>query len=112
MVTFGDLQGQTLLLLEDGHCLRDQSLAVCSAFGARETDAMRATSLETLRQMVVAGVGITLMPEIARREGDGLVYIPFAGDPPAREIGLLYRKGFARKELAEAIAGIIKKQAA
>lgn len=107
-----ELQNQTLLLLEEGHCLREQSLAVCSLAGVKETDAMRATSLETLRQMVAAGVGITLMPAIAQRQGDGLAYIRFTGYGPQREIGFVYRKGFARKELAEGIAAIIRKRSA
>ena len=61
-----DLKGQTLLLLEDGHCLRDQALEVCSRIDVREAEDFRATSLETLRQMVVAGLGITLLPETRR----------------------------------------------
>jgi len=60
-----DLKGHTLLLLEDGHCLRDQALEVCSRVDIREPEDFRATSLETLRQMVVAGLGITLLPELA-----------------------------------------------
>ena len=59
-----DLKGQALLLLEDGHCLRDQALEVCSRVGMHGVD-FSATSLETLRQMVVAGLGITLLPELA-----------------------------------------------
>ena len=51
--------------LEDGHCLRDQALEVCSRIDVREAEDFRATSLETLRQMVVAGLGITLLPEMA-----------------------------------------------
>jgi LysR family hydrogen peroxide-inducible transcriptional activator len=55
----GDLKDQTLLLLEDGHCLRDQALEVCSPAGVHESQDYRATSLETLRQMVAAGHGVT-----------------------------------------------------
>ncbi len=64
-IKVADLKGQTLLLLEDGHCLRDQALEVCSRVDVREAEDFRATSLETLRQMVVAGLGITLLPEMA-----------------------------------------------
>jgi LysR family hydrogen peroxide-inducible transcriptional activator len=60
-----DLPGETLLLLEDGHCLRDQALAACSRVDVRESQDYRATSLETLRQMVAAGLGVTLLPELA-----------------------------------------------
>ena len=64
-IKVSDLKGQTLLLLEDGHCLRDQALEVCSRVDVREAEDFRATSLETLRQMVVAGLGITLLPDLA-----------------------------------------------
>ena len=60
-----DLQDETVLLLEDGHCLRDQALEVCSQVGVQEKQDFRATSLETLRQMVATGAGVTLLPELA-----------------------------------------------
>src|SRR5919109_1352612 len=60
-----DLSHETLLLLEDGHCLRDQALDICSGADVHEKQDFRATSLETLRQIVAAGVGITLLPELA-----------------------------------------------
>ena len=66
-VKIDDLTGETLLLLEDGHCLRDQALEVCSRIDVKESEDYRATSLETLRQMVAAGLGITLLPELATR---------------------------------------------
>src|SRR5699024_2506765 len=59
------LGGEDLLLLEEGHCLRDQALEVCQLSGASERTGFRATSLETLRQMVASGVGTTLLPELA-----------------------------------------------
>ena len=66
-VKIDDLNGETVLLLEDGHCLRDQALDVCSRVDVKESEDYRATSLETLRQMVAAGLGITLLPELATR---------------------------------------------
>ena len=60
-----DMENETLLLLDDGHCLRDQALEVCSRTGVNERQDFRATSLETLRQMVAAGVGATLLPALA-----------------------------------------------
>ena len=60
-----------MLLLEDGHCLRDQALAVCARSGVREKQDFRATSIETLRQMVAAGVGVTLLPTLASRGAYG-----------------------------------------
>ena len=64
-VKVDDLKGETLLLLEDGHCLRDQALEVCSRIRVHEDQDYRATSLETLRQMVAAGHGVTLLPQLA-----------------------------------------------
>ena len=64
-LTERDLEDQTVLLLEDGHCLRDQALAVCERGGAVESMEVRATSLPTLVQMVAGGIGVTLLPEAA-----------------------------------------------
>lgn len=103
-----DLQAESMLLLEEGHCLRDQALDVCSMVGAREAVEFRATSLETLRQMVASGAGMTLLPALAAgvRSGgpaEGLVLRPFAGRAPAREIVLYCRRGCAREAAVEAI---------
>ncbi len=93
-----DLQGHRLLLLEEGHCLRDQALSVCHLAGAEEEQDFRATSLETLRQMVKAGTGITFMPRMAIQPGEqGICYIPFAAPAPRRTIGLVWRKTSARQ---------------
>src|SRR5262249_58990311 len=64
-LTEDDLDDQRVLLLEDGHCLRDQALAVCKRAGAVESVEVRATSLPTLVQMVAGGLGVTLLPEAA-----------------------------------------------
>ena len=85
------LAGQHLFLLNDGHCLREQALAVCQQVNAKEAENFRATSLETLRHMVAAGSGLTLMPRLACRKGDGLVYIPFSDVKPSRNLGLVWR---------------------
>lgn len=61
-VPMSDLAGEKLLMLEDGHCLRDQAMGFCFEAGADEDTHFRATSLETLRNMVAAGSGITLLP--------------------------------------------------
>lgn len=105
-VTMADLHHARLLLLEDGHCLRDQALAVCQLAGIAEATDFRATSLETLRHMVAASDAVTLMPELATRMvKDGLAYIPFAGTtPPQRAIGLYWRHKSARTGLFEALA--------
>jgi LysR family hydrogen peroxide-inducible transcriptional activator len=108
-----DLQGETLLLLEDGHCLRDQALAICSRSGVHEKQDFRATSLETLRQMVVTGVGVTLLPELASQGSygntKGLVVRPFAKPVPTRTIGAVWRKSTARTAAIEAVCDQIKR---
>ncbi len=103
-----ELGDQNLLLLNEGHCLRDQALAVCEQISANEMKDFRATSLETLRHMVAAGIGITLMPKLACRKGDGLVYIPFNGAKPSRSLGLVWRKSTSRSLLFNELVGHLK----
>jgi len=98
-----------LLLLEEGHCLRDNALEACQQHNIPEEPDFRATSLETLRQMVKAGTGITLMPEIAINHSEmGIHYIPFKKPVPHRTIGLVYRKTSTKKEIIHNIEGILK----
>lgn len=94
-----ELSRETLLLLEDGHCLRDQALDVCHLAGAGEKEGFRATSLETLRQMVAANVGITLLPTLAVKPpvppSEDIALIRFRGTAPHRRIALVWRKSSA-----------------
>jgi LysR family hydrogen peroxide-inducible transcriptional activator len=110
-----DLDHETLLLLEDGHCLRDQALDICSGTGVQEKQDFRATSLETLRQMVAAGVGITLLPELAGRgaygNARGVAIRPFAKPVPKRTIGAVWRKSSARRAAILALAKQIEAHA-
>ena len=107
-VRVDDLDGETLLLLEDGHCLRDQALEICARGNVHEKQDFRATSIETLRQMVAAGVGITLLPALASRgayaHARGIAIRAFARPIPSRRIGAVWRKSTAR---ASAIATLI-----
>jgi len=97
-----ELSRYSLLLLDEGHCLRDQALELCRLGGIPEEPDFRATSLETLRQMVKAGTGITLMPAIAaRRDEAGIRYIPFNPPAPMRRIDLVWRKTSARLKAIE-----------
>lgn len=92
-IHYEDLAGEDLLLLSEGHCMRDQALSVCAMQGLNFRRDYAATSLETLRQMVVAGAGITLMPRLAIRADSidaGLVYRPLAPAAPARTIALVW----------------------
>jgi LysR family hydrogen peroxide-inducible transcriptional activator len=108
-VALADIQQESMLLLEDGHCLRDQALEVCSWAGTREANNFRATSLETLRHMVASGGSVTLIPKLAVRDDDTHVaYIPFKTHAPSRTLGLYARKTSARKPLFTAIASKVQ----
>lgn len=107
-----DLAGEKLLLLEEGHCLRDQALEVCSRAGTEEQD-FRATSLETLRQMVAAGLGLTLLPRLATEgpfaSARSLVVRPFSPPAPSRVIGAAWRRSTSRAAAIAAVCDIISK---
>jgi LysR family hydrogen peroxide-inducible transcriptional activator len=107
-----DLDNHHLLLLEEGHCLRDQALDVCRMAGADERDGFRATSLETLRQMVAAGVGITLLPMLAVQPpvppSSDIVLLPFRGEAPFRQIGLVWRRSSAMGGLMQELAAELR----
>ncbi len=105
-----DLEGEKLLLLEEGHCLRDQALEVCAHVGTEE-QAFRATSLETLRQMVASGLGLTLLPGLAAEgpfaSSRGLAVRPFAPPTPNRMIGAAWRRSTSRSDAIAAVCDII-----
>jgi LysR family hydrogen peroxide-inducible transcriptional activator len=108
-VTLDDLEDEQVLLLEDGHCLRDQALDICKSHKAVENTNFRATSIETLRQMVAADVGITLMPELAITARTGPVrYLPFRGEHPHRDVGLCWRTSSTRSGLIEQLGTVLK----
>jgi LysR family hydrogen peroxide-inducible transcriptional activator len=104
------LRGEPVLLLEDGHCLRDQALAVCRDAGARESEGVRASSLSTLAQMVAGGLGVTLLPASAAsvegRSGIGL--LRFHAPEPSRELGLVWRKASPRGDEFSALADVLR----
>jgi len=111
----GVLATEPVLLLEEGHCLRDQALAVCRLAGAAERDGFRATSLETLRQMVTAGVGITLLPALAT-----LPPVPpspdvhlrrFAEPVPRRDLAMVWRPSSVRAPLLQTVAELVRERA-
>ncbi|MCS4504916.1 Hydrogen peroxide-inducible genes activator [wastewater metagenome] len=112
-VSLGDIESEHILLLEEGHCLRDQALDVCNMVGAREDAGFRATSMETLRQMVAAGAGITLLPALAAKaavgqpDSNAVVLRSFVDARPTREMALYWRKGSAREPTIRAIAEVI-----
>jgi LysR family hydrogen peroxide-inducible transcriptional activator len=105
------LQGHKVLTLEDGHCLREQALGYCFSAGADEDKRFQATSLETLRYMVAANMGITLLPELAvgaRTDNGDIHYIDFQAPAPSRRIVLLVRQNYTRLECVRQIVGVIR----
>lgn len=107
--TPAELRDASVLLLDDGHCFRDQALSVCATAKAQELE-FRATSLTTLAQMVADGAGVTLMPALAvptEAKRAGLAVRPFAEPSPGRTIALVWRKrspvGAALKDVAATI---------
>jgi LysR family hydrogen peroxide-inducible transcriptional activator len=107
-----ELGNQHLMLLEEGHCLRDHALEVCGLAGAGEKEGFRATSLETLRQMVAAGVGVTLLPMLAVKPpvspSENIRLLAFRDPPPSRRLALVWRKSSASSGFLHAIAAILR----
>lgn len=115
VVDLNKLQGERVLMLENGHCLRDQAMSFCFTAGAIEDHSFKATSLETLRHMISADNGLTLLPQLAiptSRHQAGLKYIPFSNPVPSRKVGLVCRKNSVRQicfgELAKLISKTVK----
>lgn len=109
-----DITSCRLLLLEDGHCLREHAIDACDLVDHGPTAPFSGTSLFTLTQMTRSDLGATLIPEMAVREGlaeaAGLRVIPFSDPKPSRKIGVAWRKGSGRREEAAMIADVISKQ--
>lgn len=102
-----DFLDEKLILLDDGHCLRQQVLDLCRRGALQENASFRATSLETIRHLVAEGQGLTLMPAIARRDHDGITYIRLKNPRHARTIGLVWRKTSERKALLSVLARVL-----
>jgi LysR family transcriptional regulator, hydrogen peroxide-inducible genes activator len=95
-----DVDQRRLILLEEGHCLRDQALAFCGTSRSDAPAGLGATSLATVMQMVANGYGVTLLPEVAAGvevRDDRVKLLRFAGPEPARTIGLAWRRTSPRK---------------
>jgi LysR family hydrogen peroxide-inducible transcriptional activator len=125
-VTAEELKQETMLLLGTGHCFRDHVLEVCPEFARFSSDAegirksFEGSSLETIKHMVAAGMGVTLVPRLSvpkdafaakpRRRSDDqafVKYIPFDGDPPSRRVVLAWRRSFTRYEAIAALRNAI-----
>ena len=125
-VSTDDLRQETMLLLGTGHCFRDHVLEVCPEFARFSSNAegirksFEGSSLETIRHMVAAGMGVTLVPRLSipeeamrakparKKAEDALVkYLPFEGDPPTRRVVLAWRRSFTRYEAIAALRNAI-----
>ena len=126
-ITSLELKSETMLLLGNGHCFRDHVLEVCPEFARFSSNAegirksFEGSSLETIKHMVAAGMGVTVVPRLSipkgalaenkgkrRRDDDTLVrYIPFDGDPPTRRVVLAWRRSFTRYEAIAALRNSI-----
>ena len=125
-ITAQELKSETMLLLGTGHCFRDHVLEVCPEFARFSSDAegirksFEGSSLETIKHMVAAGMGVTLVPRLSvprealdpkprRRKDDAAFvrYIPFEGEPPSRRVVLAWRRSFTRYEAIAALRNAI-----
>lgn len=104
-ISLSQIDSKELMLLDEGHCLRDQALEVCFLSGIKEQNSFRATSLETLRQMVAVGAGITLVPKIAIDSNPKIKYIAIK-EAPKRTISIFYRKNYSRMAIVKKIEEI------
>ncbi|WBY00194.1 hydrogen peroxide-inducible genes activator [Ramlibacter tataouinensis] len=121
-----ELKSETMLLLGTGHCFRDHVLEVCPEFARFSSDAegirksFEGSSLETIKHMVAAGMGVTLVPRLSvprealdpkprrRKDDQAFVrYIPFEGEPPSRRVVLAWRRSFTRYEAIAALRNAI-----
>ena len=126
VVTTDELKRETMLLLGSGHCFRDHVLEVCPEFARFSSNAegirksFEGSSLETIKHMVAAGMGVTLVPRLSvpkealsdqprrKRDEDPFVkYLPFAGDPPTRRVVLVWRRSFTRYEAIAALRNAV-----
>lgn len=111
-INMDQLKGQPVLLLEEGHCLREQAMDVCRMSKAQTNANFTATSLETLRLMVQSGLGVTLLPALAQQgtSTEPLTIIPFEEPQPFRQIALYSRANSPKKICLEAIGELISKK--
>jgi LysR family hydrogen peroxide-inducible transcriptional activator len=111
-IALDDLADEHLLLLADGHCLRDQALDVCHLSGAGEKGGFQATSLETLRQMVAANVGVTLLPTLAVKppvaRSENIHLLGFRDSKPSRQIAMVWRRSSAMADFLQQFAQVCR----
>jgi LysR family hydrogen peroxide-inducible transcriptional activator len=110
-VNVDEIDQRRLILLEEGHCLRDQALAFCAMKGRDQPGGLGATSLTTVMQMVANGLGVTLLPEVAAKteaRDDRVKLLRLAEPAPTRTIGLAWRPTSPRRKDFAALGEIVK----
>ncbi len=111
-LSLSDLDGEKILTLADGHCLKDQAMGYCFAAGAKEDNSFEATSLETLRYMVASGMGITMLPALAAQGNvvsESISYCQFKKPVPVRGISLVIRPNYSRMQCVRVIVASVRK---
>jgi LysR family hydrogen peroxide-inducible transcriptional activator len=106
------LAGEPVLMLEEGHCLRDQTTLVCRRFGLRPMPEIQASSVETMRQMVALGLGLAILPELATIgpfASAGIVVRPLEASAARRLLTLVWRRTYPRAEQLEALAVLVRR---
>jgi len=110
-VNIEQVSSEELLLLKEGHCLREHALAACRLADRRQVESVEATSLHTLVQMVDNGLGITLLPQLAIDggilKGTTIKVLLTDGHQPSREIGLVWRRGTGRQREFELLGNVL-----
>ena len=116
-VSAADLKSETMLLLGNGHCFRDQVLEVCpemarfSSPGNGMQRTFEGSSLETIRHMVASGIGLTVLPRASvpdmHPKNSMLAFVPFDAPVPTRRVVIVWRKSFTRRAAIEAICGAV-----
>ncbi|WP_062231078.1 hydrogen peroxide-inducible genes activator [Aureimonas sp. N4] len=110
-VSPSQLESERLILLEEGHCLRDQALDVCRIAEQRDLATLGATSLNTLMRMVAGGLGVTLVPQSAvetEARAGGIRFLPFETPAPSRHLALAFRTSSGRRSDFERLAEMIR----
>jgi LysR family hydrogen peroxide-inducible transcriptional activator len=93
-VSINDIKNEKLLLLGEGHCLRNQSLSICNLTKFTQDTDYSATSIETLRSMISINEGVTLIPKLAITKSKNISYIPITEQAAARNVGIIYRSNY------------------
>lgn len=106
-VRVGELSEEPFMLLQDGHCLAGQSLEFCAMRGFAPKVTFRSAQMETIQAFVAAGMGVSMVPAMARREGAGVIYRRLHGKNPTRKIGLVRAEGREPGGAARALADFV-----